>query len=104
MPVFRMVCDSCGIEKKKLLRKPEWYLCDVCTTGKMEPQLPKTVNSVTKEMKDPRRGVSHPKGLDKQLKSRMTKHADSHELAEQIDCFGTDDAKKLGWDKRVKRT
>ena len=104
MPVFRFKCDMCAMETRKLVRKPEQFSCDVCAQGKMEPQLPKSTNSTTKEMKDARRGISHPKGLQQQLKSRMTKHSESHELAEQIDRFGTDDAKKLGWDKKVKRT
>lgn len=104
MPVFRMLCDSCGTEKKKLMKKPEWYLCDVCTTGKMQPQLPISTSSVTKELKDPYRGVSHVKGLDKQMKKRMSDHHDRYEVEAKIDEYGINDAKRHGWDKKVKRT
>lgn len=70
----------------------------------MERKLPTSINAVTKEMKDPRRGVSHSKGLKQQLTKRMNDHHDRHDVIQKIDEFGVDDTKRLGWDKKVKRT
>lgn len=104
MPIFRMLCNKCGHEERKLMAKPLPWHCGVCEEGQLHPQLPSSINTVTKEMKDARRGVSHTKGLKQQLTKRMNDHHDKHDVVQKIDEFGIDDTKRLGWDKKVKRT
>lgn len=103
MPVFRMICDNCGLEKRKLLQKPLPFLCSACSTGQMQPQLPESTSSTTMETKDPYRGKSLPKKHAESMKKRMNQHHDKYEAERKIDEFGIDDAKRLGWDKKVKR-
>ena len=100
MPIFRFACPACKTEIRQLIKTDviERILCSC--GGFMERQLP---SSVTKEMKDPHRGVSNEKGLKEQLTKRMRDHHDRHETAEKIDRHGMDDAVKLGWDKKAKR-
>lgn len=69
----------------------------------MERMLPSSLNTSVSEIRDKHRGTQVRKNLDAQLRDRMTKHHDRYELEEKIDRFGTDDAKKFGWDKKVKK-
>lgn len=103
MPLFRFVCDNCGLEKRKLVPKAVAYLCSACSTGQLQPQLPENVASQTMEMKDRNRGKSLPKGHQQLAKKRMSQHHDRHEIERKIDQYGIDDARRFGWDKKVKR-
>lgn len=103
MPIFTYYCLGCDDEFKKLVKNKDETVIHSCGDH-LKPQLPTSISTVTKELKDKHRGVSHVKGLDKQLKKRMNDHHDRYEVAEKIDEHGTTDAKKFGWDKRIKRT
>lgn len=59
--------------------------------------------SATFEMRDRNRGKQVKKGVEKQLKKRMVEHHNEYEVAEKIDKFGLDEAKKFGWDKKAKK-
>lgn len=103
MPLFSYYCIGCDKTFKRLLKDRKESV--ICSCGDhLTPELPTSLNAVTKELKDPYRGVSHVKGLKQQLTKRMNQHHDSYEVAQKIDEFGVDDAKKHGWDKRIKRT
>lgn len=103
MPLFRFVCDSCGLEKKKLVPRAAAFLCSACVDGQMQPQLPTDIATQTMERKDPLRGTSLPRGHAQSMKTRMNQHHDKYEIERKIDEFGMDDAQRLGWTKKVKR-
>ena len=102
MPVFKYVCPDCGKTHRKIhaIRK-ESYACDC--GGVAVPELPTTTNSVTYETRDSRRGKQTRKGIDQQLTKRMRDHHNKYEIEEKIDKFGLDEAKKHGWDKKIKK-
>lgn len=103
MPIFTFTCTQCKLEFKKLLKKSADVTCVGSCGYMLSPQLPTSVASVTREMKDPYRGVSHVKGQEQQMKARMRQHHDRHEVEAKIDEHGIDDALKHGWTKKVKR-
>ena len=102
MPVFRFYCIGCDKEFKKLVKSKHSEV--ICGCGDhLKPQLPETVATVTKELRDPHRGVSLPKNHERTMKKRMNQHHDRYEVEQKIDEHGIDDARKFGWDKKVKR-
>lgn len=103
MPVFTYYCLGCDHEFKKLVKNKDEEVIHSCGDH-LKPQLPKTLNTVTKELKDPYRGKSLQKGHKEMMIKRMNQHHDKYEAERKIDEFGIDDAKRLGWDKKVKRT
>lgn len=103
MPVFRFACLLCDDSWKKLLSKRSDIKCPGGCNRMISPELTSEVASVTKELRDPHRGVSLEKGHDKMMKKRMNQHHDKYDAERKIDEFGIDDAKRLGWDKKVKR-
>lgn len=102
MPVFTYYCIGCDVTLKKLVKNKDETVIHSCGDH-LKPQLPANVASVTKELRDPHRGVSLEKGHEKMMKKRMNQHHDKYEAERKIDEFGIDDAKRLGWDKKVKR-
>lgn len=104
MPVFRFQCLVCEQDFKKLLPKRQAVACPGGCNRELDPLLPESTNSTTMEMKDPHRGKSLPKGHREMMMKRMNQHHDKYEAERKIDEFGIDDAKRLGWDKKVKRT
>lgn len=103
MPVFTFHCTQCNIEFKRLLKKSEDVPCKGACNYMLSPLLPTSVTTQTMEKKDPYRGVSLPKGHKKSMTKRMNQHHDKYEAEQKIDEFGVDDAKRLGWDKKVRR-
>lgn len=103
MPIFSFYCMGCDKTFKKLLKNKDEEV--ICGCGDhLKPQLPTSTTSTTMETKDPYRGKSLPKKHAETMKRRMNQHHDRYEAAAKIDEFGIDDAKRLGWDKKVKRT
>lgn len=104
VPLFMYECAGCGKKTKRLVKSYSTEKLTCGCGGSLDRKLPESVSAVTKELKDPYRGVSQTKGLQQQLKKRMTQHSEKHDLERQIDEYGVDDARKFGWDRRVKRT
>ena len=103
MPMFHYSCGTCDTTKRGLGKRGETRECPSCG-GIMQPQLPKELNSVTMETKDAYRDVKHFKNQAALLKERNTKHHDKYEIAEKIDKYGMDEAKRHGWDKKAKQS
>lgn len=102
MPIFTYHCSGCNVTLKKLVKNKDEAVIHSCGDH-LKPELPTNVSSVTMETKDPHRGKSLPKKHAESMKKRMNQHHDKYEAERKIDEFGIDDAKRLGWDKKVKR-
>jgi hypothetical protein len=104
MPLFIFTCtdDECGFSKRGLGEATDERVCPECGVT-MLASLPKNLNSVTMEMKDSYRGVQHFKNQAEMVKERNTHHHDNYEIAEKIDKYGMDEAKRNGWDKKAKQ-
>jgi putative FmdB family regulatory protein len=105
MPVRNYQCIDCGFPYRKLLQggDDKKAVCPECGTVN-EPELVSSVSATVYETKDKRRGKKHMKNQEGLMKKRMREHHDRYELAEKIDKYGMDDAKRYGWDKKIKKT
>jgi hypothetical protein len=106
MAIYNYLCDKCEEKKRKIKSIKEFnprdtHPCDC--GGTLNYELSSNSNSLTYETKDSFKGIDSVKGLDKQLKKRMRDHHDSYELEGKIDKHGMDDAKKFGWDRKIKK-
>lgn len=103
MPVFNFKCEQCEREWKDLVKAGENSNCPNCK--KEVPSLmPKAASTVVMETPSKLQGKKIVKGIDKMLKDRSDQHLRKYELADRIDEHGLDDAKRLGWLKKIKRT
>jgi hypothetical protein len=92
MPKFTFTCPDCKLSKDRLVNHT--VITVDCECGsKMKRQLPQNVSSLSYERKDPHRGTQIRKNVTAKLRERHNKY---HK-------YGTDDANKFGWFKKVKK-
>lgn len=104
MPVFRYKCSSCGQEWRDITSGANSSShCPKCNALETNVKMPSGGATVVYEIKDKHRGKQIKKGIEKQLKARMTEYSDRYELAEKIDKYGLNEAKKHGWLKKLKK-
>jgi len=102
MPLFNFYCIGCDKRFRRILKSKDEEV--ICGCGDhLKPELPSNLSTQTMELKDKNRGKSLPKGHAQSMKKRMSQHHDKYEVEAKIDEHGTIDAKKFGWDKKVKR-
>jgi predicted nucleic acid-binding Zn-ribbon protein len=94
-------CEKCGHEWSRLL-KDQTSECPRCGTSN-QALLPVEVNSTIYETRDRYRGTQLRKNQERMMRKRMRDHHDRYELAEKIDKYGLDDAKRYGWLKKIKK-
>lgn len=102
LPVYSYSC-SCGNTFKDLKKPKEQSKCSKCGTM-VSQSIPSNGMTVIMESLDPTRNVKTRKGVQAQIKDRMTKHHDQYEIADKIDEHGIKDAVKHGWVRKGKRT
>lgn len=104
MPMFRFLCPHCQNIQLRLSKASQSEIgCEVegCD-GIAVKQLPLELSTQTLEMRDSHRGVQLPKNQERKIKERMTNHHDKYDVAEKIDKYGMDEAKRNGWLKKGK--
>jgi hypothetical protein len=101
MPTFNYECQ-CGEKYKELAKADEKVKCPKCGTENI-PALPTGGAMQVMETRDAYRGKQVRKNNEGLMKDRMVNHQNKHELAEQIDKFGMNDAVRHGWLKKVKK-
>lgn len=102
MPMFTYACSECGYIYEELAKPAEKVPCPSCKTENA-PNLPTGIASVVMETRDSYRGKQVKKGNEQQMRDRMVKNHDRYEVAEKVDKYGLDEAKKHGWLKKAKK-
>lgn len=103
MPTYNFVCESCETQFKDLVKSTkEFAACPNCKTM-ASPQMSSGGSTVVYEVADKHRDKQIKKGVQSQLKERMSHHHDKYELADKIDKFGENEAKRHGWFNKVKK-
>lgn len=100
MALRKFKCQACGHEWSRL--KVQEASCPKCSTSN-KALLPVEISSTVYEMRDKYRGSQVKKNQEQKMRKRMNDHHDRYELAEKIDKYGLDDAKRYGWLKRQKK-
>lgn len=100
MALRKFKCASCGHEWSRLKVKED--ACPSCT-AQTKASLPTEISSTVYEMRDKYRGAQVKKNQEQKMRKRMNDHHDRYELAEKIDKYGLEDAKRYGWLKRHKK-
>lgn len=104
MPLYTYHCESCLKETRKLISLKERTETIECECGQQAKyQLPTIGDTTIYEARDKHRNKQLPKGHDQRMRKRMNDHHDRYEIEEKVDKYGLDDAKKFGWDKKIKR-
>ena len=103
MPLYRYATKD-GKEVTKLMRYKD-RTDTISVDGEIYTlQLPKTTSTTVMETADTYHGKKKRKDVEKQLRTRMVDHHDKYELAEKIDKYGLEEAMRLKWTKKIKRT
>lgn len=102
MPLFWFKCLECGKESAQLVSRNVKETDCECG-AKTIRELPKSLNSTIYETQSRHHGKKAKKGISKQLRERSMIHHDKYEVAEKIDKYGIDEAKKHGWTKKAKK-
>lgn len=100
MALRKFKCTSCEHEWSRL--KVQEDACPKCST-QTKASLPIEISSTVYEMRDKYRGSQVKKNQEQKMRKRMNDHHDRYELAEKIDKYGLEDAKRYGWLKKVKK-
>ena len=100
MALRKFKCTSCGHEWSRLNLKEDF--CPNCS-AQTKACLPIEISSTVYEMRDKYRGAQVKKNQEQKLRKRMNDHHDRYEIAEKIDKYGLEDAKRYGWLKRHKK-
>jgi hypothetical protein len=100
MALRKFNCESCQHEWSRL--KVTEDTCPKCGKAS-KASLPSEGSTAVYETRDRYRGAQIRKGQEQRMKKRMNDHHDKYELAEKIDKYGMDDAKRYGWLKRQKK-
>lgn len=101
MPTYNYECE-CGNQFKELAKADEKVKCPACGVENL-PALPRNGAMGVMETRDAYRGKQVRKNNEQQMRDRMSKHHDRHEIHDKIDQFGMNAAEKHGWLKKVKK-
>jgi hypothetical protein len=101
MALRKFKCNKCQTEWSKLMTGTGSD-CPNCGLSAVA-LLPVEISSTVYEMRDKYRGSQVKKNQEQKMRKRMNDHHDRYELAEKIDKYGLEDAKRYGWLKRQKK-